>query len=65
MIQLRKEYIGWDKSAQIGVISPRTGTVTTHFEVTQAQFEVDVVNDNGKLIAKALKTLYIRNKPKK
>lgn len=81
MNQLGKDYIVWDKSAHIEFISPGTGTVTAHFEVTQAQiddikqntasgnkylpqFEVDVVNDNGKLVAKALKTLYIRKKPK-
>lgn len=79
MNQLGRDYIVWDKSAEIEFISPGTGTVTAHFEVTQAQiqdirektasgnkylpkFEVDVVNEKGELVAKALKTLYIRKK---
>lgn len=79
MNQLGKDYIVWDKCAEIEYISPGTGTVTAHFEVTQAQiddikantasgekylprFTVEVVNNDGKLVARAIKTLYIRKK---
>ncbi len=79
MNQLGREYIVWDKSAQIDFISPGTGTVTAHFQVTPEQiedirkntaqgnkylptFEVEVLNADGTLVAKAIKTLYIRKK---
>jgi len=79
MNQLGKDYIVWDKDAHIEFISPGTGTVVAHFEVTQdqiddikqnthqgqkylPQFEVEILNSEGKLVAKALKTLYIRKK---
>ena len=82
MNQLGKNYIVWDKSAQIEFIKPGTGTVTAHFEVSQdeidsikektangekylPQFEVEVINEQGELVAKALKTLYIRKKSSK
>jgi acyl-coenzyme A thioesterase PaaI-like protein len=79
MNQLGKDYIVWDKAAHIEFISPGTGTVTAHFEVSEEQiedikqrtaggekylpkFEVDVIGHNGKLVAKTVKTLYIRKK---
>lgn len=79
MNQLGKDYIVWDKAAHIEFISPGTGTVTAHFEVSSEQidaikqhtangekylptFEVDVIGHDGKLVAKTIKTLYIRKK---
>lgn len=80
MNQLGKDYIVWDKAAHIEFISPGTGTVTAHFEVSQAEiedikqktangekylpkFDVEVLGEDGKVVAKAIKTLYIRKKP--
>jgi len=82
MNQLGKEYLVWDKSANIEFIRPGTGTVSAHFTVNQEQIEeireqtasgekflpkfvVDIMDEEGKLVARAIKTLYIRKKPQK
>ncbi len=79
MNQLGKEYVVWDKSANIDFISPGTGTVTAQFSINPGQIEeirrqtangekylpkfvVEVLDLEGKLVARAVKTIYIRRK---
>ncbi len=79
MNQLGKDYVVWDKSANIEFISPGRGTVSAHFSVTKEQieeirlqtasgqkflpeFEINILDRDGKVVAKAVKTLYIRQK---
>jgi acyl-coenzyme A thioesterase PaaI-like protein len=79
MNQLGKEYVVWDKSANIEFISPGKGTVSAHFSVSKEhineirqktasgekflpKFEINITDLDGKVVAKAVKTLYIRKK---
>ncbi len=78
---LGKEYVVWDKSANINFIRPGKGTVTARFVIDQdtisdiikntnegqkytPTFTVDVIDEEGKTVARVLKTLYIRKKVK-
>jgi acyl-coenzyme A thioesterase PaaI-like protein len=79
MNNLGKDYIVWDKSADIEFIKPGTGTVSASFIVTDEMLEeikqktangekflptypVIITDENGDIVAKANKTLYIRLK---
>lgn len=76
---LGKDYIVWDKAADIDFIKATKRPVHAIYRVTDAmlakikektaagdkylpQYEVDIVDDSGELIAKVNKTLYIRRK---
>ncbi len=39
MNRIGRDYVVWDKSAEIEFISPGRGTVTAHFEVTEQELE--------------------------
>jgi acyl-coenzyme A thioesterase PaaI-like protein len=79
MNNLGKDYIVWDKSAEIEFIRPGKGTVSAHFLVTDEMlkeikdktangdkflpsYQVAIIDEDGELVAKATKTLYIRRK---
>jgi acyl-coenzyme A thioesterase PaaI-like protein len=79
MNNLGKDYIVWDKSADIEFIKPGTGTVSASFIVTDEMLDeiiqktahgdkflptypVTITDENGSIVAKANKTLYIRRK---
>jgi acyl-coenzyme A thioesterase PaaI-like protein len=79
MNNLGKDYIVWDKSADIEFIKPGTGTVSASFIVTDEMlkeikqktangrkflptYPVIITDENGDIVAKANKTLYIRRK---
>jgi len=79
MNNLGKDYIVWDKSADIDFISPGKGKVSAHFQLTDAMLDeirektangdkflptypVTIIDENGDIVAKANKTLYIRRK---
>jgi acyl-coenzyme A thioesterase PaaI-like protein len=76
---LGKDYIVWDKSAQIDFIKPGTGTVRAVMKIsaddlaeitnmTQSgdkylpKYEVEIIDQQGELVARAIKTLYIKKK---
>lgn len=76
---LGKQYIVWDKAAQIDFIRPGTGKVTALLHITDEVLEqihntlktsrkvtpvftVEITDSTGKIVAKILKTLYIRKK---
>lgn len=80
MNNLGKEYIVWDKSAEIEFISPGKGKVSAFFHLTDEMlaevkektangekflptYPVTVVDEEGNVVARAQKTLYIRRKP--
>jgi acyl-coenzyme A thioesterase PaaI-like protein len=79
MNTLGKDYIVWDKSAEIEFIKPGKGTVSASFIVTDEMlaeiklktangnkflptYPVTIIDENGDIVAKASKTLYIRCK---
>ena len=79
---LGKDYIVWDKSADIDFIAPGKSKVTTEFHISDELIQdikdktasgdkylpslpVNIMSEEGELIAKANKTLYIRKKPAK
>jgi hypothetical protein len=79
MNNLGKDYIVWDKSADIEFIKPGTGTVSASFIVTDEMlaeiiqktangdkflptYPVTITDEDGGIVAKANKTLYIRRK---
>ncbi len=37
--RLGRDYVVWDKAAQIDFVRPGTGTVSAHFTLSEAQFE--------------------------
>ncbi|MGM0563599.1 MAG: DUF4442 domain-containing protein [Pseudomonadota bacterium] len=78
--QLGRDYITWDKAANIEFVSPGRGEVRAEFRLTperveevrrQAasgkpvfpEFEVRVLDERDKLVARVHKTLYVREKP--
>lgn len=78
---LGKDYIVWDKAANIRFRSPGRGTVYATFHIppeeiarlrahvdenekVEPQFQVNIVDETGKIIAEVQKTLYIRKKSK-
>ncbi len=79
MKQLGKDYIVWDKSAEIEFKKPGKGKLTAHFNITQKQvkdikdkadknnkvepqFKVDILDEDGDVVAEVRKTLYVRRK---
>ena len=79
MSRLGKDYIVWDKSADIDYIKPGKGTVTAEFVITDALITdilantaqgekylpvipVYVKDEQGEIVAKLNRTLYIRKK---
>ena len=79
MSRLGKDYVVWDKSADIDYIKPGKGTVTAEFLITDAfiddilantaqgekylpQIPVYVKDEQGEVVAKLNRTLYIRKK---
>jgi hypothetical protein len=79
MNNLGKDYIVWDKSADIEFIKPGTGTVSASFIVTDEMlkeiklktakgekflptYPVIITDEDGDIVARANKTLYIRLK---
>ncbi len=76
---LGKDYIVWDKSASIQFLRPGNGRVTAKFYISpereneiraaaesgkvEPTFSVDVVDDEGQVIAHVEKLLYVRKKP--
>ena len=79
MKQLGKDYIVWDKSAEIDFKKPGKGKLTAHFNITQKQvkdikdqadknnkvepqFKVDILDEEGDVVAEVRKTLYVRRK---
>ena len=79
MNNLGKDYIVWDKSADIEFIKPGTGTVSATFIITDDMlkeikektangdkflptYPVVIIDEQGEIVAKANKTLYIRRK---
>ena len=76
---LGKEYIVWDKSAQIDFIKPGTGTVRATMKLSMddlaeikqmtengdkylPKYQVDILDEQNMLVARAIKTLYIKKK---
>jgi acyl-coenzyme A thioesterase PaaI-like protein len=81
MHHLGREYIVWDKAAEIQFINPGRGTVYATFEMPEGAveavrrradsgekvepaFEVDVLDDEQRVIAHVRKLLYVRKKSK-
>jgi hypothetical protein len=77
--RLGGEFIVWDKSASIEYVKPGTGTVTAEFYITDDILEnihdmkpdtkqlidlcVNVTDEKGDIVAKLVKTEYIKRKP--
>ena len=76
---LGKDYLVWDKSAQIDFIKPGRGTLSAAFHVDTATIEtikektadgskylpqlpVEIRDQQGDLVARVIKTLYVRRK---
>lgn len=76
---LGKDYIVWDKSAQIKYKKPGKGTVRASFRISpeqieeirvstdregkiQPRFEVQVVDEEGEVVAEVEKVLSVRRK---
>ncbi len=79
MNNLGREYIVWDKAAQIDFIKPGTGSVFAYFKLSADQImdiknktdangkyifdlPVDIVDKDKQLIARVIKTMYVRKK---
>lgn len=80
MENLGRDYIVWDKAADIDFISPGKGRVHAEFRIDQAlldevrartadgskylpKMRVEVRDDQGTLVARVDKTLYVRLQP--
>ncbi len=78
---LGKDYLVWDKAAQIEFIKPGRSTVTADFKIDQAiidtiksqtqdgqkylpELTVYILDQEGEVVARGLKTLYVRKKEK-
>lgn len=76
---LGKEYIIWDKAAEIEFVRPGRGTVTSTIKISDAEldkirkntadgqkyfpvFNLEILDDDGEIVAKVKKVLYIRRK---
>ena len=76
---LGKNYIIWDKAAEINFISPGKGKVTCKIDLKESDikeiksqtnqdkpylhnFELEVIDEANKIVAKVNKTLYVRKK---
>ncbi|GLQ33452.1 DUF4442 domain-containing protein [Litoribrevibacter albus] len=79
MNRIGKDYIVWDKAAEIEFKRPGKGTVRAHFKVDEAMledirthtengdryfpvYEVDILDEQGEVVATVKKTLYIKKK---
>jgi len=78
MRNLGPDYVVWDKAAEIEFVSPGRGAVTAVFALTDEQlddirtntgdsrhlpwFSVDVKADDGSVVARVRKQLYVRRK---
>jgi acyl-coenzyme A thioesterase PaaI-like protein len=77
-----KDYVVWDKAAEIEFIKPGRGMVSAEFRLTEAVlqeiraaasgnekvlrwFDIPVTNQDGELVAKVRKQVYVRLKPAK
>ncbi|MFF3564812.1 DUF4442 domain-containing protein [Streptomyces sp. NPDC002574] len=80
MNRLGRDYLVWDRAAEIEFVSPGRGDVFADFKLTEDRldemreltahghkalmwFENDVVADDGTIVAKVRKQLYVRRKP--
>ncbi|HYM87208.1 MAG TPA: DUF4442 domain-containing protein [Pseudoxanthomonas sp.] len=78
---LGRDYIVWDKAAEIEFVKPGKGTVHAEFNVEDAAldeiraataggekclkwFPVDVIDEQGDVVAKVRKQVYVRLKPR-
>lgn len=78
---LGKDYVVWDKAAEIEFVAPGRSKVRAEFEVTEEildelraaaaggakvlrWFETDVVADDGTVVARVRKQLYVRERRK-
>ena len=77
----RGEFIVWDKAASIEYVKPGAGTVTAEFHITDDVLEniyemkpdskqlidlfVNVTDESGEIVAKLVKTEYVKRKPNK
>lgn len=76
---LGKDYIIWDKAAEIDFVRPGRGTVSSTITISDEElddirkntadgqkylprFTLKIVDDNGEIVAKVKKVLYIRRK---
>jgi acyl-coenzyme A thioesterase PaaI-like protein len=78
MKNLGPDYVVWDKAAEIEFVAPGRSAVTADFTLTDAQldhirsnaasgkhlpwFQVDVTADDGTIVARVRKQLYVRRK---
>jgi acyl-coenzyme A thioesterase PaaI-like protein len=78
MKNLGPDYVVWDKTAEIEFVAPGRGAVTADFTLTDAQldhirsnaasgkhlpwFQVDVKADDGTIVARVRKQLYVRRR---
>lgn len=80
MENLGRDYLVWDKQAEIEFVSPGRGTVHCDFELLEADLErirqatacgekylhwfpMQVLNAEGKVVARLRKQVYVRRKP--
>ncbi|WGW13683.1 DUF4442 domain-containing protein [Saxibacter everestensis] len=78
--QFGRDYVVWDKAAEIEFVAPGRSTVYAHFElpasavneIRQATedgskalpwFDVDITAEDGSMIARVRRQLYVRRKP--
>jgi acyl-coenzyme A thioesterase PaaI-like protein len=76
---LGKEYIIWDKGAEIDFVRPGRGTVSSNITISDAEledikvktaegqkylpeFNLKILDDDGAIVAKVKKILYVRRK---
>ena len=76
---LGRDYIVWDKAAQINFLKPGRSTVFAYFKLSQIEIlniknkadelekyifdlPIDIVDENKQLIAKVIKTMYVKRK---
>jgi hypothetical protein len=78
MHNLGPDFLVWDKAAEIEFVAPGRGAVTAEFTLTDPQlddirrnagdgkylpwFPVDVKADDGSIVARVRKQLYVRRK---
>ena len=82
MENLGKDYIVWDKAANIDFIAPGRETVKAHFRLSKEEIErvrvaaesgnavypeypIEVLGEDGLVVARVIKTLYVRKKKPK
>ncbi len=76
---LGRDYIVWDKAAQINFLRPGRSTVFAYFKLSQPEIlniknktdelgkyifdlPINIVDENKQLIAKVIKTMYVKRK---